>query len=453
MAAASKVSPPPRELRVSDALSVGRASALLAGMIFISRVAGFGRNLLTSHYYGTGPEADAFNAAFAVPETLSIVIAGGALATGFVPTFSAYLSAGRHEDARHTFRALWTLLMVIVGALTLLLIGATYTPLLHFLAPEKVPSELYFSNLRVLLVAQFFFILGGVFTGAFNSLRWFWLPALQPVFFNLGIIAFGLWGAATKSGIIWQGYGAIAGAIVGSILLQVPAAWRAGLSLAPVWDLHDEGVKRVLAALVPVFFGLASGRILSLQLPVQLAAMQGSEPTAITNASRLAILPLELIASGSAIAIFPTLSLLAARGENDEIRRQLSAVLRRTIKLLVLAALALLLLAFPLVKLLFEHGKFNDADAALTAKVLMLTALSLPALGVQQLLARGFFALGDNATPVKAGAAAILLFCLLSIGSNALQWGTLGVTASSVASVAVLAFMLWRGLARRLGTL
>ncbi|HEX9996995.1 MAG TPA: murein biosynthesis integral membrane protein MurJ [Abditibacterium sp.] len=442
-----------KPLVVNHSLSLGRASLILTAMIFLSRLAGFGRNLLTSHYYGTGPEAEAFNAAFVFPEILSIVIAGGALATGFVPTFSAFLQNEDFDGARRTFRSLLTLLVGAVGLLTGVLIALTYTPILDFLVPKSAPRELYFANLRILLVAQWVFIVGGIFTGAFNSLRHFWLPALQPVFFNLGIIALGWWGAANGQGIIWQSYGAVLGAIIGSLILQIPAAMRAGLSIRPLFDWNDAGVKKVLAAIIPVFLGLASGRILALQLPVQIAAISGGSASAIQNASRLAILPLELIASGSAIAIFPTLSALAAAGNLEEVRTKLRAVLRRTLKLLLVASAILIVVAIPLVQLLFQHGKFTAADAELTSHVLMIIAFSLPALGAQQLLSRGFFALGDNKTPVVAGITAMVIFAVLALISHALSWGTLGVTGASVIATALLAAILWKGLKKKLGDL
>lgn len=438
----------PKPLQINE-ISLGRASLILTAMIFLSRVAGFGRNLLTSHFYGTTPQAEAFNAAFAIPEVMSIVIAGGALATGFVPTFSGFLARGEDEKARHTFASLLSILFGAAGVLTLALIALTATPLLDFIAERTGAPAVYYANLRLLLVAQFFFILGGVFTGAFNSLKYFWLPALQPVCFNLGIIALGLFGALTGRGIIWQSYGAILGAFIGSIALQIPFALRAGLPIRPSFDFKDEGVQKVMAALVPVFFGLASGRILVLSLPLLMAPDQ----TVFTNATRLAILPLELLASGSAIAIFPTLSNLAARGELGEVKSQLFALLSRIVKRLCVASLALVVVAFPLVKLLFQSGKFSAGDAHSTAQILMIVALSLPALGAQQLLARGFFALGDNRTPVVAGLGAMALFGVTGAVSSALGLGTLGVAGASVLSIGVLAAILWRGLTKELGHL
>jgi putative peptidoglycan lipid II flippase len=443
-----------KPLLVNQNLSLGRASAILAGLIFLSRLAGFGRNVLTSALYGTGPQAEAFNAAFAIPEVISIVIAGGALATGFVPTFSGFLARGEHDEARRTFRALLTLLMLAGGALTLALLALTWTPFLNRLVPDNVDGALYFANLRILLVAQFFFVVGGVFTGTFNSMRLFWWPALQPVFFNVGIIIAGFIGHKMGYGVTSQAWGALGGAIVGSILVQVPIALRAGLSVAPLWDVRDEGVQKVMAALVPVFFGLASGRILSLSLPAILAAgAEGGGATTISNASRLMILPLELLASGSAIAIFPTLSALAAKGETAEVGRQLRALLRRTLKLLCIAVLGLWIVAVPLLLGLVKGGQFSGADSVWTGKVLLISALSLPGLGAQQLIARGFYALGDNATPVKAGVGAMLLFAVLALLSNALGWGTLGVTGASVVAVSVLGAVLWKQLQKKLGNL
>mgnify|MGYP002778840754 CR=1 FL=1 len=431
-------------LKINEKISVGRASALLAGLIFLSRVMGFARTQMTSYFYGTGPQADAFNAAFAIPELISIVIAGGALATGFVPTFSAFLAQNEHEKAKKTFASLLSILFLAVGFLTLVLVGLTFTPLVNWLAPEPQTTLIYAENLRLLLLAQAFFILGGVFTGAFNSLRHFWLPALQPVFFNLGILAFGLFGALGEKGIIWQSYGAIFGALVGSVALQIPFALRAGLPVKFRLDFADEGVQKVLRSLLPVFFGLASGRILALSLPVALAA----DSTVLTNATRLSILPLELIASGSAIAIFPTLSLLGAQGKLGEVRAQLWAVLRRVMKLILIATAGLIVLAFPLVRILFQYGQFSASDATFTAQILMLASLCLPGLAAQQLLARGFFALGDTKTPAIAGAISMALFGVLC----AIFWsmGTFGVTLASVVSVSVLALLLWRGLSRKL---
>src|SRR5215213_5263142 len=126
MATASKAIPRQRGIEISTTMTVGRASLLLGAMIGLSRITGFGRMVLTSTLYGISPETDAYNYAFNIPDTISILIAGGALATGFVPIFTEYLSRGQEDAARRTFRAMFTLRGVCFSGLTALLLALTY---------------------------------------------------------------------------------------------------------------------------------------------------------------------------------------------------------------------------------------------------------------------------------------------------------------------------------------
>jgi putative peptidoglycan lipid II flippase len=298
--------------RISAQMSVGRAALLLGAMVALSRLTGFGRMMVLSQLYGISPLTDAYNAAFNIPDALSILIAGGALATGFVPVFTALLERGQSEAAVRTFRAMWTLLLAAFGTLTLLLLAFSFTPFALKLAPEKVTPEvaqLYLHLLRILLVSTFFFVLGGLFAGTLNAMRHFWYFALQPVAFNGGIILFGIIGPKFfGAGIESQAWGALAGAFVGSILIQVPGLRRHGLSLCPLWDTRDAGVRQVLAGLGPIAFGLASGQIIALVLPRFFAASaQLGDLSALDYANRLVTVPLAVLASGPAIALFPTL--------------------------------------------------------------------------------------------------------------------------------------------------
>ena len=182
--------------------------------------------MLVSHLYGDGPQTAAFNAAFNIPNTITILIAGGALATGFVPVFTGLLASGDQDGARRTFRAMGTLLGAVFGLITIALFALTFTPLIRHFAPEDATPQtfaLYLKLLRILLAAQFFFVIGGLFSGTLNALRLFWYPALQPVMFNGGMIVFGI--ALPHffgMGIEGQAWGALGGAIVGSLLIQMP---------------------------------------------------------------------------------------------------------------------------------------------------------------------------------------------------------------------------------------
>lgn len=420
-------------------MSLGKASVLLALMIAIARITGFGRLMVTSYLYGLGGLTDAYNAAFTIPDTISIIIAGGALATGFVPVFTEYLAQGRPEAAQRTFRAMFTLLLVVFGAFTVLLFALTYTPIGTLLAPAPPirPSpetaqtlalykqnlaqyphniEVFKHTLRILLVAQFIFVVGGMFTGTLNALRLFWYPALQPVFWNCGIIVFGLIGPKFfGAGIESQAWGALFGAIAGSALIQIPAIYRNHLSLKPLWDFNDPGVRRVAKSLLPIVFGLASGQIIAMNLPrlFLLWSDQGAL-TGLDNANRLMQVPIDVLASGPAIALYPTLALLAAQGQYEQMRFQLTATLRRIMVLTLLAAALLMALRVPLIQLLLERGKFTPENTQFTATILWCYGFGVVGLSVQRLLARGFYAMGETRAPVMIGVVAMLLFCAIS---------------------------------------
>ena len=443
----------PRELQINQITTVGHASLILALMIGISRLTGFGRLIVASYFFGRGAQTDAYNAAFNIPDTLAILISGGLLATGFVPVFTRYLSSGETERARRTFRALLTLMLVGFGGITLILFGLTWTPLGTFFAPEKVgPAnvEKYLLILRILLAAQWLFVVGGVFSGTFNALRLFWFPALQPVFYNVGIIVGGVLGA--RAGIEYQAWGALGSAFVGTIVMLAPAARHHGLSLRPLWDLADEGVRRVMVSLLPIFLGLASGQIIALNLPRFFGkAFPVGDITSLDNANRLMQVPLDLLASSAAVALFPTISRMFIQDEPDELRQTFDAALAKNIGAMLFSAAMLIVLARPLITLLLQRGAFSATDTAATALVLQCYALCLPALGAQQLLARGFFATDKPREPVVIGFIAMILF--LALGAVAIQFplqGGASLALAAALSTSVLSLLLWRSLARHL---
>lgn len=424
---------------------------VVAAMIMVSRLTGFGRTVVTAYFFGRGSATDAYNAAFNVPNTLAILISGGLLATGFVPVFTALLQKGEEKEAQETFRALLTLVMVGFGVISLVLLALTWTPLGRILAPgaKEADVQLYLHILRILLVAQWVFVVGGVFAGTFNALRLFLLFSIQPVFFNVGIIVFGvLLGRRNDATTIeYQAWGALAGALVGTVCIMVPSALRNGLSVKPLWAPEKEGVRRVFAALGPVVLGLASGQIIALNLPRAFGKLLATgATTSLDNANLLMQVPLDLLASSAAVALLPTLSRLWIDNDAGEMRREFGSALKRNIRFMLFAATMLWALSNPLIRLVLQHGKFGTQDAAETALVLRCYALCLPALGAQQLLARGFYATGRGADVVGIGAFAMLLFFPLGfIGTLVHLPGGAGLALAAAVSTSVLSALLaWK---------
>lgn len=431
---------------------------VVAAMIMVSRLTGFGRTFVTAYFFGRNSATDAYNAAFNIPNTLAILISGGLLATGFVPVFTALLQKGEEDEARETFRALLTLVMVGFGAISLLLLALTWTPIGRLLAPggKEADVQLYLHILRVLLVAQWVFVVGGVFAGTFNALRLFLLFSIQPVFFNVGIIVFGVLFARRNDAttIEFQAWGALFGALVGTLGIMVPAAFRNGLSIVPLWAPNKEGVRRVFAALGPVVLGLASGQIIALNLPRAFGKLLTTgATTSLDNANLLMQVPLDLLASSAAVALLPTLSRLWIDNDVSAMWREFGTALKRNIRFMLFAAAMLWALSNPLIRLVLQHGKFMTKDANDTAFVLRCYALCLPALGAQQLLARGFYATGRGNDIVGIGAFALALFFPLGfLGTKLHLPGGAGLALAAAISTSVLSALLAWKLHRQWGT-
>jgi len=439
-----------RSLEINQATTVSSATRVVAGMILLSRLTGFGRFVVTSYFFGRGDITDAYVAAFNIPNTLAILISGGLLATGFVPVFTKLLSSGQEEEAKRTFRSLLWLIIVGFGAISLVLFALTWTPLGRLLAPSQDPRyvTLYLHILRILLVAQWLFVVGGAFAGTFNAMRRFLLFAVQPVLFNAGIMVFGFLGGKLGWGIEAQAWGALIGAGLGTLGVMVPFALKNGLSLTPLWDLQNEGVRRISASFAPIVFGLASGQIIALNFPRAFGKLIGEGgTTSLDVANSMMQVPLDLLASSAAVALLPTLSRLWIEDAVPDMKRDFGLALKRNIRAMLFSCAMLLALAPSLVALALEHGKFGAHDVSATAFVLRCYALCLPALGAQQLLARGFYATNQGRELVSIGALSMLLFFPLGfLGAHSHLPAGAGLALAAGISCSVLSGVLARKL-------
>jgi putative peptidoglycan lipid II flippase len=199
--------------------------------------------------------------------------------------------------------------------------------------------------------------------------------------------------------------------------------------------------------LLPIVFGLASGQIIALNLPRFLMGPGDGQLTALDSANRLMQLPLAIFASGPAIALFPTLSLLSSENKRDEWREKLTHALRRTILLTLWASALLIALAQPLIALLLQHGQFTASDTRLTALVTMCYAPGILGLAAQQFLARGFYANGETRPPVVIGACCMALFLVVGWITRQLNLGAMGLALSASLSLSVLG--VWMSIALR----
>ena len=414
---------------------VARAAGVVMAGFIASRALGLLREMIIGGRFGTSAELDAYLAAFRLPDILFQLMAGGALASAFIPTFTTYLARGEEDEAWRLSSAIINLVMLFTG--TAAALAALLAPWIvaHVVAPRFPPAQqaLTASLMRWMLIAPVVFGVSGVVMGILNSFQHFLLPALAPVMYNLSIIGGALF-LAPRIGV----RGLVVGVVVGAalhLLVQVPGLVRQGMRYTLELGLNHPGVREVGRLMGPRVLGLA---IVQLNFLVNTILASGLPPgslSALNFAWLLMLLPQGIVAQAVATAAFPTFSDLAARGQLGEMRETLTATLRAVLFLTIPASVGLYVLRVPLIQLLFQRGAFAARSTEAVAWALQFYALGLAAHSGVEILTRAFYALHDTKTPVLVGGGAMALnvaFSLMLIGS--LAHGGLAL-ANSVATI------------------
>jgi putative peptidoglycan lipid II flippase len=404
---------------LKKASSLLRTVGAISSATFVSRVLGLARDQVQSYYFGAGLVTDAFIAAFRIPNLLRDLFAEGALSSAFVPTFTAERERHGEEAAWRLANRLITTLALILGALGVgIAVGAPWILRVYVAGFPPQKLQLAVEMTRVLSPFLLFVALAAVAMGVLNTFGRFFLPALAPASFNLAAIA----GMVLLVPLLPRlgydpGMALAIGALCGGalqFLVQVPALQREGFRFRPQLALRDPGLRRIAWLMLPATFGLAATQI-NILVDTVLASMFDDGPiTYLQLAFRLMQLPIGLFGVAIATANLARVSRDAARGDSEAIRRNLAAAIRAAALLTLPATFGLIALREPIVRLLFEHGRFDAADTARTAAAVLCYGLGLFAYAVTKIQVPTFYALGDTRTPVLASATAVTI----KIGAN-----------------------------------
>ena len=395
---------------------VARAAVMVMIAFAISRVLGLVRQVVFGAYFGTGPEMDAYVAAVSIPDTIFLVVAGGALGSAFIPLFTSRLARGEAERAWNLASAVMTLLVALVLPVSLLC--AVFAPWLvsTFVAPALSPEvqARTVDLMRVMLISPAIFGVSGIVMGALNAHQHFLLPALAPIVYNLGLIGGALWGGMTPLGAMGPAIGMVIGA-VGHLAVQIPGLIRYGAHYRPTFGRGDSGVREVGLLIVPRALGMAAAQI-NIVVTRNLASHLGSGAiSSLDYAWRVMLLPQGVFAQAVGTAVFPTFSQQAALGKMGELRDTLVNALRMLIALTLPASVGLIMLGSPIVAVMFQRGAFDAASTEAVAWALGFYALGLVGLSALEILGRAFYALQDTWTPVIAAIVAVVLNALLGL--------------------------------------
>jgi putative peptidoglycan lipid II flippase len=410
-----------------------------------------------AYLFGAGNAVDAYNVAFRIPNLVRDLFAEGAMSAAFVPTFTRYL-------AREGRPAAWRLGNHVVNALfvaTLLLVCAGLAfaqPIVTLFAEDyaAVPGKLELTILltRVMMPFLTLVAIAAALMGMLNSLDRFFVPALSPAMFNVASIlcAILLVPVMPRFGlapITAMAIGVLIGGL-GQILIQWPVLRREGYRYEPVLDLRDPGLRQVMLLMGPGTLGLAATQI-NVFVNTVLATGEGTGAVSWLNyAFRLMYLPLGLFGVSIATAAMPGIARRAATGDVAGLRHEVAGGIAMMTVLNVPATLGLIVLAHPIVAMLFERGAFTARDTEATAAALMCYAIGLTGYSIVKVVSPTFYALRESRTPVLVSAASVLVNAALNI-ALVRRFGYLGLAVGTSVTALLNAGVLLGLLRRRIG--
>ncbi|MBM3145465.1 MAG: murein biosynthesis integral membrane protein MurJ [Chloroflexi bacterium] len=406
---------------------IARAAGLVMLAFVFSQLAGLVRQILVADAFGTSLDMDSFNAANRVAETLFNLVAGGALGSAFIPTFTALLANEKKRDAWQLASAVGNWVLVILSALSALI--AIFAPQVvrYILAPgfsgNPAQEALTIHLTRLMLPSAAIFGLSGLVMGILNSHQVFFIPALTPSMYQIGMI-FGVLALSPRMGVDGLAWGVLLGAAA-HLLLQIPILLKQGGNYFPTLGLKMASVREVMRLMGPRLLGVAVVQ-LNFWVNIRLASeMREGSVTGVTFAFILMLMPQAAIAQSIATAAMPTLAAQYARGKLDEVRTSLAASIRGVLLLSIPASVGLILLREPIITLLYQRGEFTEHSTTLVAWALLWYAAGLVGHSVMEVLARAFYALHDTRTPVIVGVTAMSLNIVFSFAFAAL-FGRIG---------------------------
>ncbi len=386
--------------------SVAKAAGLLGVLTFASRILGLARDIGQAAILGTGMSADAFTIAFIIPNILRRLFGEATVASALVPTYTeTLLKEGKAEAGRLAGK-----ILTFVGSvlLVVVLLGMLLAPILVDMfaagfSSEPGKTELTIELLRLLFPYILFVGIASVCMGILNSHRHFLAPALAPILFNvsalLGLFVLaGMWRAQMP---VWAySTGVLAGGAL-QLAIQIPYLKSRGVSFRPDFYWKDARFRRVLGLAVPALIGLlaAEVNILVDQLIASLLA-EGSV-AALSYGLRVTQVPQGIFAVALATALLPTLSRQTAMGKLDEAGRTLGFSTLVITGLMLPASLYLIVMAEPVIRVMFFRGEFTDASLRLTAASLRYYSMGMVFYAAVKITAPVYYALKDTRTPVK----------------------------------------------------
>ena len=421
---------------------VGIASLIMMASIFLSRLFGFLRLMIIAYVGGRSGEVDAYQVAFVIPEILNHIIASGFLSITFIPIFSRYLAAGREAYGWKIF----SIILSCFGTLLILfmVIGMIFTPeIVTLIARGRTDPAFRLQVIRmtrIILPAQLFFFAGGLFMAVQFAKEKFLIPALAPLFYNLGIIAGGLL-LGPKLGMEGFSWGVLLGALVGNFGLQYWGARRIGMRYSPIFDFNHPDLKKYIKLTLPLMLGLTLFFSMEIFMKFFGSYLPPGSIADLEYSLRTVLLLVAFFGQALGVASYPFMARLVAENKLVEMNQLLNDTLRY-LSLVIPFSVLLMVLRQEVILMLFQRGKFDAAASGQASVVLIFFLIGSFAFAANTIVPRAYYAMQDTLFPaIYATIAVILSIPLYLAGLNFL--GARGIALAASLSAILQVYLLY----------
>jgi putative peptidoglycan lipid II flippase len=424
--------------------SVFSATVVLMVSTLLSRIIGLVRVKYIVWLFGRGVQADAFNAAFVLPDMISYFLVGGAASITFVTILTRYRESGRDAEGERSLSVILTTMYLVLGAAIVLAeIFAPWYVRWWFPGFDAKKAALCVELTRILLPAQLFFFAGGVFGAVLLVRKQFTVQAVAPLIYGLGTIVGGVL-LVKRMGVPSLALGTTAGAVCGPFLLNWFFARRAGVRSHLILDWHDKGLREWVRLSLPLMAGVslvtADNWIIA-----HFASSIGGAVSLMSYAKQLFTAPMAMLAQAAGAASLPFFASMWTQERRYEFAVGVAESVSRVASLGLLAASGMVALGGPAIDLVFTGGRFTTHDSYECALYFAVFSLSLFLWSAQAIYARAYYAAGNTMAPMAAGTA-ITVLSLPLYAALYHSYGAMGLAAASDVGIAaqtlVLAAML-----------
>jgi len=397
---------------------IARAAGIMSIATFISRILGYVRDMIFALFFGATGISDTFFAAFRIPNLLRELFAEGSMSSAFIPILTEYRQKQGEEEANRLVKITFTFIIITVGIVCVT--GIIFSPVIvTVIAPGFLGSPEKFSLTvlltRIMFPFLLFISLAALVMGALNTRKVFFIPALAPAMLNVTLIlSIIFFESRAKQPITVAAIGVIAGGFV-QFAFQLPSFFKNKYRLGFNANFSHPGLKRMSILLIPATLALAVNQINIVVSNILASYLQPGSITYLFYSMRLVQFPIGIFGVAMGMAVLPTLSEHAVKGNFDKLTDDFSFALRLLFFITIPAMAGLIVLREPLVNILFQRGKFDYTATVGTAQALLFYSTGIWAVVGVRVVTVGFYSLQDTRTPVKIAVVAMLTNIVFSI--------------------------------------